>query len=374
MRPGAAALIAILATLTASAAAPLTSDFERDVRRVVTQHIKGMLSPDGIGGAGVAVRIQGRTISLNYGVGDRAGKRPIASDTLFNVASLRKIFETTVLAQAVLRGELKLDEPVANYVTELRQGGDIRRVTIGQLATHTSGLQLPQDHPPWPDWGYTLPDFINTLNTWKADTDHEPGKQHIYSHAGFILLALALERRFNMPIDELLEQRVLRPLGMTSTVLPRRDESPRGRLSPQQLRRAVQGYDGNGVPVGEPGNQQTYYRWPGTAQMYSSPRDMAIFLTASMGGLAIDPLLRKAIALAQQPVLPIGPRNQQALAWEIIKGDEPAIVEKYGGLDNTSAYIGMMSRRKIGVVILTNRANQFPNEVGRQILLHLAAP
>ena len=43
-----------------------------------------------------------------------------------------------------------------------------------QLATHTSGLLLPQDHPPWPDWGYTLPEFIRTLNAWKAEK--EPGQ------------------------------------------------------------------------------------------------------------------------------------------------------------------------------------------------------
>ena len=79
------------------------------------------------------------------------------------------MFETTLLAQAVHKGELALEDPAAKYVAELQHGGDIRRVTLGQLATHTSGLLLPQDHPPWPDWGYTLPEFIRTLNAWKAE-------------------------------------------------------------------------------------------------------------------------------------------------------------------------------------------------------------
>jgi beta-lactamase class C len=72
--------------------------------------------------------------------------------------------------------------------------------------------------------------------------------------------------------------------------------------------------------------------------------------------------------------LPIGPVNQQALGWEIIQDAAPAMVEKYGGLNNASAYIGMMPRRKLGIVILTNRANQYPNEVGRRIMVELAAP
>src|SRR5260370_4850289 len=136
----------------------------------------------------------GRSLFFNYGWADRASNRPITTDTLFNLASLRKVFEATLLAQAVRNGDLRLDDPVAKYVVELQQGGDIRQVTLGQLATHTSGLLLPQDHPPWPDWGYTLSEFIRTLNAWKADK--APGQRHLYTHAGFVLLQLALERRY----------------------------------------------------------------------------------------------------------------------------------------------------------------------------------
>ena len=72
-------------------------------------------------------------------------------------------------------------------------------------------------------------------------------------------------------------------------------------------------------------------------------------------------------------MLAIGPRTAQALAWEVISDDE-AIVEKYGGLNNASAYIGMIPRRKLGIVILGNRGNQYPNKVGRRMLLELAGP
>ena len=80
----------------------------------------------------------------------------------------------------------------------------------------------------------------------------------------------------------------------------------------------------------------------------------------------INPGMLPGIALR------IGPRNVQALAWEIVGGDEP-IVEKYGGLNNASADIGMMPDRKLGLVILTNRGNHYPNEVGRRILLEPGA-
>jgi beta-lactamase class C len=318
------------------------------------------------------MRVEGRLLYFNYGWADLASQRPVTTDTLFNIASLRKLFDTAVLAHGVRDGKLSLDDPVAKYVTELRRGGDIRRVTLGHLATHTSGLLLPQDHPPWPDWGYTLPEFIRTMNEWKADENHTPGRQHIYTHAGFVLLQLPLERGLSAPIDELIEDRILRPLDMTSTSLPRRDDSPRGRLSPEHKRRAAQGYSEDGEPIGEPGDLQGYYYWPGTSQMYSSARDMAVFLAANMGETPVERSLREAMDLAQQGVFAISPRNTQALAWEISHGDEPPIIEKYGGLNNSSAYIGMMPSRKFGIVILTNRGNQYPNEVGRQIMFELA--
>src|SRR5262249_56037816 len=124
--------------------------------------------------------------------------------------------------------------------------GDMRQVRLGQLGRRTAGLLLPQDHPPWPDWGYTLPEFIHTLNAWKADG--APGQRHLYTHAGFILLQLALERRYSMPIDELIDRQVLQPLGMISTMLPRGDDGPRGRLPAEYKSRAVQGYAADNEP------------------------------------------------------------------------------------------------------------------------------
>ena len=74
----------------------------------------------------------------------------------------------------------------------------IRRVTLGQLASHTSGLpRVPQQYEHWHRGKYTWPDFVRFLNSWKADPKHEPGQQYLYSNAAFVLLRVALERRFN---------------------------------------------------------------------------------------------------------------------------------------------------------------------------------
>jgi beta-lactamase class C len=209
------------------------------------------------------------------------------------------------------------------------------------------------------------------LNAWKEERGHVPGEQHIYTHAGYVLLHLALEHRFGAPLGDLLEQRILKPLGMTSTTLPRqRGPNPRGELDAALIGRAVQGYDENGAPIGKPGDIQGYYLWPGAGQMFSSARDMAVFLAANLGELPNERPLQEAMTLAHQPIVPISRNNAQALAWEINLNATP-IIEKNGGLNNSSTYIGMVPSAKIGIVILTNRGELNPAEVGRRILLQL---
>jgi beta-lactamase class C len=364
----AAGLIAV--SLVASSMLPTTTparaETDAEIEQIVRRQVQPMLIA--AGGMAVALNIDGRTLLFNYGLADMARKTPITSDSLFNLASVGKAFTATLLAQAVKQGEVSLDDPVAKYVTELAQGGDIRSVTLGQLASHTSGLERsPHQSEPWHRGAYTLPDFIRYLNAWKADEAHIPGKQDIYSNSGFVLLALALQRRFEVPYAQLLQTRLLAPLGMTSTVQPLPRGYARGQLAPEFRRRAVQGYNADAKPVGEPGNQQGPFNWPGTGQIYSSARDMARF-----GALSDKRELQEAMALAQEGVFQVNPRFTQALAWQRVKNDDLLIVDKNGGLNNTATYIGMIPQRRLGIVILSNCGGEPATRIGRQIMLALA--
>jgi len=210
------------------------------------------------------------------------------------------------------QGELALDDPVSKYVTELQGGGDITKVTLGQLASHTSGLpRTPQE--PGHRGSYKLPDFLRYLTGWKADKGHEPGKQDIYSNAAFALLQLALQRRFDKPTAQLMNERLLQPLGMSSTTLPVPAANSRGQLAPAFKRRAVQGYGPLGRPVGTPGDLQGVYDWPGTGQLYSSARDMAVFLTANLGELPGQRALQEAMAGQDAVFVAFGPRPAEYL-------------------------------------------------------------
>jgi beta-lactamase class C len=137
-----------------------------NVEQIVAQKIQPILPKGGGGGVAVAVRMDGKTSFFNYGMADNAQNRPVTADSIFNLGSVGKVFATTLLAQAVKQGELSLDDPIAKYVTEVRRGGDIRRITLGQLAGHSSGLpRVPQPYETWHRGRYTWPDFVRFLNS-----------------------------------------------------------------------------------------------------------------------------------------------------------------------------------------------------------------
>ena len=333
--------VAVIAAIIPATIARAESDAE--IEQLVRRHVQPMLIA--AGGMAVAVHIDGRTLFYNYGMADAARKQPVTSDSLFNLASVGKVFSATLLAQAVKQGEVALDDPVAKYVTELARGGDIRKVTLGELASHTSGLhRTPQQYEPWHRGQYSLPDFIRYLDAWKADDAHQPGKQDIYSNSGFQLLPLALQRRFDTPFAKLLTERVLAPLGMSSTVLP----VPRA----QRARAAGPGVSparGAGLCRRRPPGRRARQR-PGHLQLARHRPD--VLLHARHGGVPRRQS-RRAAGPAHAPGgdgvraagrVHVGPRFTQALAWQVVRNGDLTIVDKNGGLNNTSTYIGMIRR------------------------------
>jgi beta-lactamase class C len=178
-----------------------------------------------------------------------------------------------------------------------------------------------------------------------------------------VLLRVALERRFNTRFGALMHQRLTGPLGMTSTALP---------LPRDLLGRAVQGYNPSGRPAGRPGMEGGTFQWPGSGQIYSSSRDMATFVAANLGELPGHRPIEDSMALAQQPVFTVSARLKVGLAWQNVGAGNFTIIDKNGGLQNTSTYIGLASQQKLGVVILVNRGKQQPTGIGRQIIHALA--
>jgi beta-lactamase class C len=363
-------LMLLAGFLPLSRATAAEPDMDSEVRNVVATYLAPEATADHPGGLAVAVYAAGHTQFFSCGRADQTSKRPVTQDSLFNIASLRKPFEATLVALGTLGGELSLDDPVRKYVPELRSDY-MRLVTIGQLASHTSGLLLATDHPPWPDASYSLDGFFALLNAFTPRAGEVPGKQRIYTHAGYVLLQVALERRYGVPISQLIQDRILKPLGMNSTLVPERGPDNRAVIRPELMQRVVQGYSDLGTAIGPPGNQHSYYDFSGTGQMFSSAHDLAIFMAACLDGTRADTPLRAALQMTQREMFRVNEKFGQAMAWETVHLDGE-VVDKPGGLNNASGYIGLVPARRIGVLLLANRA-EFPHEIARyQVLPALA--
>ncbi|MBR0726721.1 serine hydrolase [Bradyrhizobium manausense] len=342
------------------------------MRDIVAAELAPTTTPEHPGGLAAALYAGRHVEFFSYGFADDATKRPVTPDTLFNLASLRKPFEATLVALGMLRGELRFDDPLPKFLPELN-GDYVRKVTVGELATHTSGLLLPTDHPPWPNDSYSLAQFIAMLNAWTPPPGVAPGKQRIYSHAAYVLLQLVLERCYRTPIAKLAESRILTPLGMHATSIPERGSDNRAITDEATLRRAVQGYSDQGTAIGPVGDQQSYFDFPGTGQMFSSARDLSTFVAACVDGRAIDPRLREALRMTQRETFHVDQRFGQAtfgqaMAWETVHLPDVTIVDKPGGLNNASGYIGLVPARRIGIALLANRG-EYPHEIARYKIL-----
>ncbi len=367
-----AALVPLAIALAGSRRALADSDMIAQMRDIVAAELAPTATPDHPGGLAAAL-YAGRHIEFfGYGFADDATKRPVTPDALFNLASLRKPFEATLVALGTLRGELRLDDPLPKYLPELT-GDYVRRVTVGELTTHTSGLLLPTDHPPWPNDSYSQAQFIDMLNAFAPPAGVVPGKQRIYSHAGYVLLQLVLERCYRTPIAKLIESRVLKPLGMRATSIPERGVDNRAIMDEASMRRVAQGYSDQGIAIGPIGGQQSYFDFPGTGQMFSSARDLAIFAAANVDGRSIDPNLREALRTTQRESFHVDQKFEQAtfgqaMAWETVHLPGVTIVDKPGGLNNASGYIGLVPAHRIGIVLLANRG-EYPHEIARYKIL-----
>lgn len=179
-------------------------------------------------GAQVGLRSpDGRTVVLTFGktafeesCPRWRSVRPITEETRFDLASLTKAVVTAPLVWYGLgRGVFTLDDRVGRWLPEWAGCG--RDVTIAHLLTHTSGL------PAWQPLyqrvlseGHASSD-VRHARLWRAlltvGPSDGPGIAAEYSDIGYLLLGLLLERALGAPLQELAQEVILGPLGMTRT-------------------------------------------------------------------------------------------------------------------------------------------------------------
>jgi beta-lactamase class C len=305
----------------------------------------------------VVVRRDGRTEFFPFGEADKAERRAVTPDTVFELASITKVFTTTSLAMEVDAGAVQLDDPVDKFLPYLRQhGGDIRQVTLRQLATHTSSLPRSPDSKP-PQGGWNRQSVMEWLAQWQAP--YPPGTKSLYSNLAVGLLGYAIAAQEKRPLLEVWDRQFLGPLEMKHTFF----ETP-----PGDATLVAQGYGPKGMPIA----RSPVGGWPAGGRLSSSGRDMGKFLAANLGERPDLPAVTHAMRLTQKPFFKASAKMTQGLAWQRVNLEGELAIDKNGGLSGTSTYIGMLPERHLGVVVMANRGKCSATAVGRKLLLALA--
>lgn len=136
-------------------------------------------------------------------------QEPMRPDTIFDLASVTKLFTSIAVLQQVEAGKVRLDSPVARYLPEFAVHGK-QAITVQQLLTHTSGLQA-EVHL------WNLPPAQRIPSVLALTPEHPPGTTYTYSDANMITLGVLVERVTGTTLDKAVAEGITGPLGLRDT-------------------------------------------------------------------------------------------------------------------------------------------------------------
>jgi D-alanyl-D-alanine-carboxypeptidase/D-alanyl-D-alanine-endopeptidase len=263
--------------------------------------------------------------------------------TVYEIGSLTKTFTALLLADAVDRGVVKLDEPVAQLLPGFTiPASGSRVITLLDLGTQSSGLPrlpanlLPKNsNDPYAD--YKAADLKAFLSSYKLP--YPPGDHYDYSNLGFGLLGEALATKEAMPYARLLRERVTLPLKMNDTMIT---------LTPEAMTRFAHGHD----PSGAATSPWNFAALAGCGAVRSTASDLLLYVRAHMHP---EGALAKALASVTQSRRKTDRENATiGLAWQIESRGGKTIVWHNGMTGGYASFAGFTADGTRGVVVLTN--------------------
>ncbi len=297
-----------------------------DVDSVIEQSI----AKDEIPGGVLLVGSRGRIV-WRKAYGSRAilpKREEMTTDTIFDLASLTKVFATTGAVMKLLeQGKVRLNDPVVKYIPELGTEGatsEKNQITIRQLMTHTAGF-APDPMDANIPAGWTGVDPL-LREIYAEPLTAPPGSRFVYSDTGFILLGEIVRRVSGMSLDEFAAKEIFEPMGMHETrFLPPANWMPR--IAPTEeidLPAGAKAGSGSGHllrgVVHDPRARQMG-GVAGHAGLFSTADDLALFCKMMLaGGVApngtrifAEATVRLMTSPQQAPWIP----SVRGLGWDI---------------------------------------------------------
>jgi CubicO group peptidase (beta-lactamase class C family) len=283
--------------------------------------------------------------------------------SLFEIGSVTKAFTGVLLADMMLAGEVAPEDPLSRHLPGPHPAWRHREPTLLELATHRSGLPNTPGPTHRRELAYAL--GLSGQDPWAGLTQTEykrivaaesprrpPGKHVRYSSMAVGLLGDALAARAGSTYEDLLADRILRPLGMHRTSV---------RVSPELVGDRVTGHSRRGQlrpPI------QDFM--PAAGSLRSSAEDMLRFLSACLRPPAERP--GPALALAQQPHMRLGRRAQIGLCWMIsTRRNHPHVVWHNGGTWGFRSFAAFSPASNTATIVLSNSVRSI-DRVGFQLL------
>jgi CubicO group peptidase (beta-lactamase class C family) len=201
---------------------------------------------------------------------------PMRKDTIFDIASMTKLFTSIAAVQLIQAGRIGLDTSVADYIPQFAANGK-GTITIRNLLTHTSGL--PADPVP------SLCAYSTNDQRWAAVDAvapiAPPNTTYLYSDMNLMTLGRVIETVTGQTLDQVVARRITGPLGLTDTMF-----NPPASWQPRIAAEEYQPSTGRGIVWGTAHDENAYCVGgvSGHAGIFSTARDLAVLAQALLNG------------------------------------------------------------------------------------------
>jgi CubicO group peptidase (beta-lactamase class C family) len=340
-------LIACLLALTMIGMAQASPD-------AVDQYIQAEMAREHIPGLALLVTRDGKAVrAQGYGFSNVELQVPVKPETVFQSGSMGKQFAATAVMMLVEEGKLHLDDPLTKYFKDAPPTW--RPVTVRQLLSHTAGFT---DYPKNFDMRRDRTEAEMLKIVEAIPLAYPPGTKFDYSNLGYLTLGILIHRVTGEFYGDFLEERIFKPLGMTTTRIISEADIVSNRAAGYRLVK------------GELKNQEWVAPSLNTTadgSLYFSILDLAKWDAA----LNTEKLL-KASSLKQMwtiAKLNDGSPNPDnyGFGWFIdgIRGHR--IIEHEGEWQGFATQISRYVDDKLTIVVLTNLAGANPDEIAHHV-------
>jgi CubicO group peptidase (beta-lactamase class C family) len=265
---------------------------------------------------------------------------PLDGRTVFEIGSLSKAFTGILLAEAVERHEVRLDQPVAELLPDPvreKMTGDKAKIILLDLAQHLSGLaRMPDNFKPKdplnPYADYSVDQMYDYLG--RCALNSAPGTKYEYSNLAMGLLGHVLARRAGRGYETLLLERICQPLGLSDT---------RIQLTPELRANLALGHNAQGVET----SNWDIPTLAGAGAIRSTMNDLLLFAKANLKPSG-------ALARAHGDRRRINPNLEMALGWHVSTVAGREIVWHNGETGGYHSFLGLDLKNGRAVAILSN--------------------